>query len=145
MKLCIFMLGLLALSALPTPVHAEQFRDYDSGWRVHYNSMTTNALAPQIARAYSIQRSNKRGMIVIHLQNASHQPWPGTVTGKAKNLIGQVIPLQFTRRQEAQSLYYTAELGIQHLDTWSFNLQIMPEGTDNILPLRFHQQFFVDP
>jgi hypothetical protein len=58
------MLSFLLLFGLSLQAPAQQAEDLGD-YLVHYNTMNTTLLSPEVARAYNIQRSGTRGLLNI--------------------------------------------------------------------------------
>jgi hypothetical protein len=83
----------------------ETFRDFGS-YEVHYNAVRTDALTPEIARNYGIQRSTNRVMLnvtVLHKEaGAAKKPVEADVKVAARNLNEQLKDLELRRVSKAK-------------------------------------------
>lgn len=137
------LLLLTAATALPAVAQqSQEFGDYE----VHYNTLNTNILSPEIASAYGIRRAGTQAMLnVTVLQKGNREPAEARITAEATNLTGQrrAIPLRQVNDQGA--IYYIGQFRIHDEETLNFNLQVQPDGHDGApFELQFRQQFFTD-
>ncbi len=134
---------LLALLLISCPAAAEQKQE--SGEHVlHYSAQNTSELSPEIARQYGINRNPQVAMVMITVQKKSNEPVAAVITGRARNLLGQVQPLEMREIREGRSIYYLGLFKISNRDTQNFDFDIRPAGAAQTLKLRFGQQFFVN-
>ncbi len=139
-------LTLLLSLLLAVPAAAEQV--LESGiWRLHYIAMVSTELTPDVARAYGITRSRKRGVLVLNLQrsDAPLVSQPAQVTGRIRNLIGQERLGELREVTEQEARYWIADFGFSHLETMRFDFSVLPHGESVPLTLKFSQQFYTPP
>ena len=67
---------------LANPAGAQQAVEFDD-YTVHYNALNTSELTPQIAQAYSIQRSSSRALLNITVLDSDQNPVTAGVTANA--------------------------------------------------------------
>lgn len=115
---------------------------------IHYNALGTDIIAPAVAQAYGITRSKNRALVnisVLQEQMGTHnQPVVAEVSGTATNLNAQLQKLHFRQAGEGGAVYYIAELGVSHLETLRFRIEVTPEGQTESHVVEFEQQFFTD-
>lgn len=120
------LLALFLTLCLSAPALAQQFErvgDLD----VHYTIFNSTFLQPDIAKSAGLTRSQNQGVInIIPLRNGQHVEV--TVTGEAKNLIGQSIPLSFHRLVEGTAIYNLAQFPIEQRETLTFTITLQEEG-----------------
>ena len=63
--------------------------------------------------------------------------------GQAKNLIGQIKPLEFTQVKEGSAIYYLAEFSISDQENLTFDIDINA-GNKGTGRLKFSQKFYVE-
>ncbi|ACL73995.1 DUF4426 domain-containing protein [Thioalkalivibrio sulfidiphilus] len=138
-----FLLLVMA-GALSGTVHAGGQQDFGD-YVVHFNALSTDFLSPDVARSYNITRSRNRALINISIMKKSlgvgTEPQLAVVTGKAVNLRGQTLPLQFREVRDSTAIYYLAEVGIDDGETLDFMIEATPRDSGP-LTVRFRQQFF---
>ena len=135
--LCLFLLTAL-------PVHAEQLENIGN-LEVHYSSVPSTFLTPEIASSYRIQRSRYSAIVNIAVLDKSQPGKPAitaVVSGQAKNLLGTVKNLSFREIREGSAIYYIAELKHANEENFSFTIDISSNGTSG--QLTFQQTFYVD-
>ncbi|EHU4916957.1 DUF4426 domain-containing protein [Vibrio vulnificus] len=134
---------LSCLMALPT--WAEQFQTIKDA-EVHYVAFNSTFLTPKVARSYGLKRNEYSAIINISVLDKSRVGKPAldaTISGQAKNLLGQIRTLEFKRVQEGSAIYYLAELPISHEETLTFDLDVNA-GIKGAGKLKFTQKFYVE-
>lgn len=112
---------------------------------VHYMAIGTTFLTPKIAKAYNIERSRYNGLINISVLDNTKDNTPAktvTITGTAKNLVGQNKKINFVEVKEENAIYYLAQVTYDNEETIQFNLTIT-DGKETH-HLKFSQKFYVD-
>lgn len=141
--LCVLLIG----AGGAGPVAAEQTVRSDP-WVLHYMTMNTTELTPEVARAYGVRRSKARGLLMLNLQ---HQDQPVTSVdhrseGVIRNLIGQTLSDPPRRVEQGGAIYSLVEFRYSHLETLRFDYTVYPQldSTEPTAPVRlqFNQQFF---
>lgn len=153
------VLGLLALSACggeqpgdpelaqAPPSTLKSHEDFGN-YRVHFNALSTDSLAPQVARAYDIVRSKSRAMLNVSIMQTAESGMPTPVKGKvvvnASNLTGQLkaIKLREIVEGEGTAIYYIGELPVADGETLIFDIAVTPAGESASYKVRFQKQFF---
>lgn len=120
-----------------------EFGDYV----VHINAMTTAGLTPEVAQGYGIVRSNNVGLInLVVLKNSSEvgqdEPIKASVSLSAANLTGQLKSVDVREIEDSTSIYYIGEVSVDDKETINFDFDILPEGDDRTLLVRFSHQFY---
>ena len=121
----------------------ESFRDFGS-YEVHYNAVRTDALTPDIARNYGIQRSTNRVMLnvtVLHKEAGARKPVPAEVKVDARNLNEQLKNIELRRISESEAIYYIGEVSISGTEILVFDITVTPEGTQTPLSVKFTREF----
>jgi hypothetical protein len=111
---------------------------------VHYSAQNTTELSPEIAARYGVSRNPQLAMVMITAQKKTGEPITAAVNGQTRNLLGQTQLLEMREIREATSIYYLGLFTISNRETLTFNFDIRPKGSPQLLELRFSQQFFVD-
>ncbi len=114
---------------------------------VHVNAMTTAGLTPEIAQGYGIVRSNNVGLInLVVLKKSSEvgqdKPTQASVSLSAANLTGQLKSVDVREIEDSASIYYIGEVSVDDKETINFDFDILPEGGDRTLFVRFSHQFY---
>ena len=138
------LLASLCLCFIAVAAHAEisqQFGDI----KVHYNALTTDELAPEVARAYKIERSKTRGIVTMAVlkQNKVGMPTPvpAKITIYATNMARQLSDIDMREIKEGTAIYYIGEFRVVPPATLKFTATIETAGEPKH-EMVFSQQFF---
>jgi len=130
--------------AEPSDVTSKTFGDYV----LHFNAISTDQLAPEVARAYNIVRSKNRAMLTVSIikgnEGSAGESQPGDVTATAANLTGQIKNLSLREIRENEAIYYIGDVAVANAETLVFDIDAIPEGSTNQFSVRFSRQFFAD-
>lgn len=132
---------LAAATALPAVAQqSQEFGDYE----VHYNTLNTNMLSPEIASVYGIQRAGTQAMLNITvLRRETREPVEARITATATNLTGQRRDVELRQIQDQGAIYYIGQFRIHNEETLNFSVQVQPDGHGGApFQLQFRQQFF---
>jgi hypothetical protein len=113
--------------------------------QIHYMALGSAFLTPEIATAYSIERSKYNALINISVLDATQQSTPAkvvSISGKSRNNLGQIKSLAFDEVKEGDAIYYLAQVKFSHEETIHFDLTIT-DGKESH-QLKFKQKFYVD-
>jgi hypothetical protein len=131
-----------AQTAVPSDPTSQDFGEF----QLHYNAVRTDVLAPEVARAYGIERSANRVLLNVSLlrRNADGTTTPvdGTVTATAYNLNGQLKELAMRRVTEGASTYFIGEVGISGNEILVFDITVVPAGQSTKHTVQFKREFF---
>lgn len=115
---------------------------------IHYSVVPTTLLQPEVAQRSGITRASSRALLNIAVQRDTGGPLPeavgARVRGTATALTGQQQTLTPREVREGDAIYYLAEVLVHDGETLRFELEIVPLGRTEAIPLRFEQQFFRD-
>lgn len=148
------LLPLLLLALCAFPAHAGGTKDFGE-YRVHYNALATDRLAPVVASAYDVVRSRNRALLNIAVTREKDGtlgvPVSASVNVNAANLSGQVKNVTLRKVTEPaatdsglDAIYYIAEINVSDGEVLVFDVNVTPEGHDETYTLRFKQQFFAN-
>jgi hypothetical protein len=132
---------------VPTAQPSEEtFKDFGN-YEVHYNAVRTDALTPEVARSYGIQRSMNRVMLnvtVLHKEadHAPRKPIEADVKVDAYNLNGQLKDIEVRRVSEGDAIYYIGEVSIGGAEILVFDIAVTPTGMQAPLTVKFKREFF---
>ncbi len=138
-SILLLLLGLAAFNAW-----SESAKEV-GGYIVHFNALPTEALPPQVAKAYKITRSKHRGLLNISVlkKGPGYQAVEADIDVTASNLTGQMRPIKLRKIEEQNALYYIGEFRVSNEETLNFNIRVKtPDGHQETIQLS--QQFFVD-
>ena len=147
MKILIKTLVLLAaLTSLPAfAQQAQEFGDYI----VHYNTLSSSLITPEVAKAYGIRRSDSRALMNISvLKNAEGQTAKAVkakVTASGRNLTGQTRNVEMREIDDGDgAIYYIGELSVRNMETFDFTVVVLVEGQSEPFNVKFRQQFYTE-
>lgn len=134
-------LSLAALAALPA--NAQQAEVFDR-YEVHYSTLNTNMLSPEIASAYGIQRSGTQAMLnVTVLNRETREAVAASIDVTATNLTGQRRDIELRRINDQGAIYYIGQFRIHDEETLNFDVRVRPSGADGEpYQLQFRQKFY---
>lgn len=124
---------------------AQEFGDYI----VHYNALSSSLIAPEVAKAYGIRRSDSRALINISvLKNTEGQTASAVkakVTTSGRNLTGQTRNIDMREINDGDgAIYYIGELSVRNMEMFDFTVVVLPEGQNEPFKVRFRQQFYTE-
>lgn len=112
---------------------------------VHFSAQSTDALPPDVARAYNIVRSKNRAMLTVSvLSEADNVSVPAVVVVKTVNLTGQLKNVAMREIEEQDAVYYIGETPVANRETLIFDISVTPEGSTVPSEVRFKREFFTD-
>lgn len=128
---------------LLTPVAAQQAQQFGK-YEVHYSTLNTRMLQPEIATAYGIQRSGTQAILNITvLDSESGNPVRASVEAEAANLTGQRRDIELREIRDQGAIYYIGQFRIHNEESLNFNVSIRPAGREgNPFSLNFRQKFY---
>ncbi len=137
---------LAALTSLPAIAQqAQEFGEYI----IHYNALNSSLITPEVAKAYSIRRSDSRALINISvLKNVENQlatAVKAKVTASGRNLTGQTRNVDMREIDEGDgAIYYIGELSVRNMETFDFTVVVLVEGQNKPFNVKFRQQFYTE-
>lgn len=137
------LICLLLLTA-PLPLLAQSSLVQD-GYTVYYSAIPTLDLTPDVARGYVITRSANRALLNIAIRRANADgdvAVSARISGSAQNDAGQGQAVALREVREGDAIYYLGEPRMRPGDTLRFDLQILPEGAERPITLRFSRTFY---
>ena len=141
------LIATLLFGLLPVaPVMAEQLQKFGT-YELHYNAMPTYDLAPEVAKAYNIDRSKNRVLVTISVLKSSPlggmgQPVQAALDASAVNMSEQLSQIKMREIREGSAVYYIGEFRITPPDTLKFTVKVKPAGEKQENNIEFSQQFF---
>ncbi len=109
----------------------------------HYSAFPSTFLQPNIAKHYGIERSSYAGVINISVLDAKNKnALKVNIKGVARNLLGNLINLEFKEIVEGDSVYYIAAINYRNEETYRFEIDI--QQNNQTQTLKFQQKFYVD-
>lgn len=141
------MKTLLAACALmlACAAHAEQMQKFGD-IEIHYNAMPTDELTPDVARAYGIERSGKRGLMTVSVIRRDAQgvgrPIKAHVTAAIKMLTTQSIDVTLREVVEGEAIYYLGDFRVMPPVTLRFAVTVRPAGAGRDAVVSFSRSFY---
>ncbi|TPH16736.1 DUF4426 domain-containing protein [Litorilituus lipolyticus] len=136
---------LLIITFISSPaVQAENMKKLGS-MNVHYMAIGSTFFTPEIAKVYGITRSRFNGLVNISVLDNTKKGTPAksvSISGKAKNNLGQFKTLEFTEVKEGSAIYYLAQVSYNNEETIHFDLTITDGNEEQ--QLKFSQKFYAD-
>ena len=127
------------------PAGAEQMQQ-KGPYQIHYQALPSTFLTPQVARQYQLTRSNSLGLVNIAVLDSRKPGTPGikaTVTGTARNLLGNSLTLNFREIKDGPAVYYIASVPFRNEEQFQFQLTITAANGEHY-PLTFSHKFYQD-
>jgi len=128
-QLAVFCIAAMLLAA--GSAAAQKFEEIGD-YRVHYNTLNTDLLPPDVAKAYGIRRSANRALLNIAvLRKASaddemDSPVRARVAAHAINLTGQRRDIELTEILDDGAVYYVGTFRISNEETLNFTVVVQP-------------------
>lgn len=131
--------------APPAQEISETFHDFGN-YEIHFNALRTDALTPDIARSYGIQRSTNRVMLNVTVlrkeaDQAPRKPVDADVQVDAYNLNGQLKNITMRRVSEGDAIYYIGEVSISGAEILVFDITVTPSG-ETPLKVKLKREFY---
>lgn len=134
--------ALVLISVVSTSAIAEQKKQLGN-WDVHYIAMPSTLIEPAIAKNYNIERSKFNGLVNVSvLNNKDQKAQQVTISGTAKNLLGQQKELTFQQVTEGEAVYYLAQLPYRNEERFSLSIDISQGNQSQ--QLKFEHTFYVE-
>lgn len=133
------------ISFISLSVHAEQFKNIKNS-EIHYSAFNSTLLTAEVATQYQLKRNGHSAILNISVLDNAKLGKPAvdaTITGTAKNLIGQIKTLDFKQIKEGQAIYYLAQFSISDEESLTFNINV-DAGMTGSGPITFTQKFYVE-
>ena len=135
-------LMLLLASGIVPAQQAERFGPYE----VHYNTLNTNMLTPEIAKVYGIQRAGTRALLnVTVIHRDGNRPVPADVSASATNLTGQQRNIELRQVRDQDAVYQLGTFRVHNEEMLTFLVEVQPEGrVGPPFTFSFRKQLFTD-
>jgi len=112
-------------------------------WDIHYIAFPSSFIKPETAREYNLERSRYMAIVNISVLDSSTKKAQNvSLTGNAKNLLGQTKQLSFKKVKEGDAIYYLAQL--KHRDEENLNFTIEVQRGNRTETIKFKKKLYVD-
>lgn len=112
-------------------------------WEVHHIVLSTTFLTPEIAKANNIVRSKYNALVNISVLDSKDKTAQNvSITGTARNLLGNTKKLSFKKVTEGDAIYYLAVFSYAHKEKFRFDINIQQGNETKTLQLQ--QEMYVD-
>ncbi len=135
------------LLIVPLSLSAEQ-KIVQGEYQAHYSVFPSKIISPKVAASYQIKRSDNIALINISPQKIVDGKSTGqksTVSGNARNLIGNTKELEFREVIEGGVVYYIAEFSFSNQEHFRISVDIQPLDESNPeakpIQLKFEKKF----
>ena len=144
MKILKMLSGLSLLLGVVCGAVADQYVD-TGDYVIHYNAFPTDALAPQVAKAYGITRAENQAMLNITVMRKQEEglniPVEAEVSATAINLNGQLRELDMRLISEQDARYYIGFVRVASQETLNFKVLVKPDGVTEPIEISFGHHF----
>jgi hypothetical protein len=132
----------MLIMVMSTGANAEQKKTLGE-WDVHYMVVNTPFLTPEVASRYGIVRSKYNALVNISVLDAkSKKAQRVSVSGSARNLLGNTKTLTFKKVEDGDAIYYLAVVPFRDQETFQFAIDVQ-KGNDT-QKLTFKQKMYVE-
>ncbi len=138
----LYLLATLFAALVSSDALGEQKQNLGD-WDVHYMVVSTPFLTPEVAANYGIVRSKFNALVNISVLDAkTGEAQRVSMTGDARNLIGNSRKLSFKKVEEGDAIYYLAVLPFRDQETYRFTIDVQKGNAAQTL--KFQQKMYVD-
>jgi len=135
------LLSFLVFLSAPSYAEMQKFGDLD----VNYNVITTDTLAPQVAKEYGIERSKNRLLLTVAASRLDERGYPRAVntdvTAYTVNMIEQHRKVKMRRISEGEAIYHIGDFGFATPDFLRFTVHVTEPGSDKPHKIEFQRNF----
>jgi hypothetical protein len=135
-------------SAAPAQPSESSFKEAGV-YELHFNAVRSDTVAPDVARAYGIERSKNRVMLNVTVlrkdpDSAARKGVEANVSVDARNLNGQMKTMEMRRVNEGDAIYYIGETGISGSEILVFDIKATPANETMPITAQLRREFFSD-
>ncbi len=138
---------LLALWLPGTSVQAQQAEEFGE-FEIHYNTLNSLLLTPDVARAYGIQRSGTRALLNIavlrKVSDGLNEPVTARVSASATNIVGQRRDIELREVRDQDAIYYIGSFRVSNEENMNFRVSVQPAGSPRAHEFSFRQTFYTE-
>ncbi len=115
-------------------------------YEIHYSAFNSTFIPPEVAKAYSLKRGPRIGILNIAIRNVKNSELgtavKGNIEGNTANMLGQRTALAFHEVNEGDAVYYLASFRFSNEEWRTFDLAVMPDKQIQPERVKFSQQFY---
>jgi len=113
-------------------------------WDIHYIAFPSSFIEPAVANEYQLQRSRYMAIVNISVLDNTNEDKAQNVslTGTARNLLGQTKTLSFKKVKEGSAIYYLAQVKYRDQETLKFTIEI--QRGNRVETIEFSKKMYVD-
>ena len=134
----------VACAIFSSPSRADSEKTFGN-FVVHYNAISTSQLLPAIARQYGIERSPKKGLLNISVEQKATTAHTvnADISATVGDLTGHDRPVRMRETTEDGDIDYLGEFELDGSATYVFNLKVATPGQAPFV-VKFTQDFVID-
>ena len=95
-----------------------------NNYEIHYSIVPTLFLSRDVSRQYSITRAKDRSFLNLSIKDPLGKSVNTQLSGSRSNLLGQSVELNFKEIQEADVIYYIANIKHGKEEHLKFSIQL---------------------
>ena len=115
---------------------------------IHHSAFSSDTLNADVARAYGIQRSKRRGLLNVSVikeaAGTTGKSVPAQVEVDIVNIAGQRSAIPMRELKDKDAIYYLGEFPVHDQQTIEFEIEARPQGAGETYKMDMSQQFFTD-
>lgn len=113
---------------------------------IHHSVFSSTAIKPEIAERHGLVRGKDYILVNIAVvpKATPGSAIPAVVSGSATNLMQQRKNLEFAAIEEPGTTYYIATLRTTNEEIFHFLIDVLPEGHDQPIQIKFSKKLFVN-
>jgi len=113
---------------------------------LRYSAISTAQLPPSMLRKYSIERSDRHGLLNIAVeQKSDHSRMVhADVSAIVTDLFGQSVPVRFIETDEAGQIDYLGTFPLNGSGNYRFDVKVIAPGRTRAFELTFNRDYIVD-
>ena len=110
------------------------------GYVVHYATFPSTVIPAEVAKAHGITRAESRQVSNISVLKDG-MAVRAEVTGTAKNLLSQILDLEFLEVKEQESIYYLASIVTGKRDRLDYAIRVRPLASEHTFIINFQRRY----
>ena len=136
-KICLFIALVLFISGSTSG----DIKLTPTNYEIHYSIVPTLFLSRDVSRQYSITRAKDRSFLNLSIKDPLKKSVKTQLSGSRSNLLGQSVELDFKEIQEADVIYYIANIKHGKEEHLKFSIQLQL-SSENMEILEFRKKLY---